>query len=235
MRFANVSLALAAAVTVAAIGATRADAACTRLGFSVNDYGKDGPTKDAKELLDKHIAKTMADKGIKSYRTGPKDVKCDLYLNLILFDEHTCKASATVCWDGSPLPKGEVATTDGKPDAATGKSAAEKPAKAVATDKAKADKPAKAAVTDKAATDKPATEKAKADKPATAATEKPKAEKPAEAASDKPVKATTTGSIAKPAEAPAATKAKTEPAAEAAKDAVKDVAKDAATAAKPAQ
>ena len=75
-----------------------AAAECTRLGFSVNDYGKDGPTKDAKELLDKHIAKTMADRGISKYTVGKKDVSCELFLNLILFDEHTCIAQAPVCW-----------------------------------------------------------------------------------------------------------------------------------------
>ena len=77
-------------------------AACTRLGFSVNDYGKDGPTKDAKGLLDKYIAKWAGDHAIAKYRTGTKDVKCELFLNFIVFDEHTCRAEATVCWDGPP-------------------------------------------------------------------------------------------------------------------------------------
>jgi hypothetical protein len=82
---------------------TPAFAKCTRLGFSVNDYGKDGPTKDAKELLDKYVAEWAKSKGITNYRIGKKDVSCELFLNLILFDEHTCKAEAQVCWgDGEP-------------------------------------------------------------------------------------------------------------------------------------
>ncbi len=97
--FASASL---AAVLVAAM-ALPASAACTRLGFSVNDYGKDGPTKDAKALLDKYIAKWATEHNISKYRTGTKDVKCELFLNFIVFDEHTCEASATVCWEGAPV------------------------------------------------------------------------------------------------------------------------------------
>ena len=79
-----------------------AEAKCTRLAFSVNDYGKEGPTKDAKVLLDKYVAQWTAERGIKKYTTGKKDVSCELFLDVILFDEHTCKAAATVCWtDGA--------------------------------------------------------------------------------------------------------------------------------------
>jgi hypothetical protein len=80
-----------------------AEAKCTRLAFSVNDYGKEGPTKDAKELLDKHIAEWAKQQGIAKYTVGKKDVTCELFLDFIVFDEHTCKAEATVCWpDGTP-------------------------------------------------------------------------------------------------------------------------------------
>ena len=41
-----------AAAFIAAVSLP-ATAACKRYGFTVNDYGKDGPTKDAKALLDK--------------------------------------------------------------------------------------------------------------------------------------------------------------------------------------
>ena len=75
---------------------------CTRLGFSVNDYGKEGPTRDAKNLLDGYIAQWTAEQGIKRYRTGKKTVTCELFLDVILFDEWTCKASASVCWNGPP-------------------------------------------------------------------------------------------------------------------------------------
>ena len=69
-----------------------------RLAFSVNDYGKDGPTKDAKQLLDKYVSTWTAERGISNYRTGKKDVKCELFLDFIVFDEYTCRAEASVCW-----------------------------------------------------------------------------------------------------------------------------------------
>jgi hypothetical protein len=99
---------LLTALSAAALGASIAPATakCTKFGFSVNDYGKEGPTRDAKSLLDKYIADWAKAKGIKGYTVGKKDVSCELFLNLILFDEHTCKASALVCWPdgGSSAP-----------------------------------------------------------------------------------------------------------------------------------
>lgn len=104
MRTFATTASLAAMTAAILAGAVQpAYAACTRLAFSVNDYGKDGPTQDAKKLLDTYIAKWAAERGIKAYRTGKKDVSCELFLNLIVFDEHTCKAEATVCWDGPPV------------------------------------------------------------------------------------------------------------------------------------
>ena len=95
-----------AAISVAAAPAA---AKCQRLAYSVNDYGKEGPTNDAKKLLDTYIANWTKEKGIAKYTVGKKDVKCDLFLNFIVFDEHTCQASALVCWGdgpgaGSPAP-----------------------------------------------------------------------------------------------------------------------------------
>src|SRR3990172_9445815 len=89
---------------LAALCAFPAEAGCKRMAFSVNDYGKDGPTKDSQELLDKHIATWAAEQGIEKYTTGKKDVTCELFLNLIVVDEHTCTARATVCWGGDKLP-----------------------------------------------------------------------------------------------------------------------------------
>ncbi len=97
----------AAVLALSFLVTQQASAACTRLAFSVNDYGKDGPTKDAKNLLDKYVAKWTADRNIKGYTMGPKDVTCELFLDFIVFDEYTCKAAATVCWNG-PLPPGHT-------------------------------------------------------------------------------------------------------------------------------
>ena len=98
MRRAGAFTAAALVVAAAAFAAGSAEARCTRLAFSVNDYGKDGPTRDAQALLDKYIADWAKSKGIASYTVGKKDVSCELFLNLIVVDEHTCKASALVCW-----------------------------------------------------------------------------------------------------------------------------------------
>ena len=99
--FSRTACVMLAAVAAASIAATPAMAAC-QLAFSVNDYGKDGPTKDAKDLLDKYIVTWTKEKGIGKYTVGKKDVKCELFLNFIVFDEHTCEASALVCWGGGP-------------------------------------------------------------------------------------------------------------------------------------
>jgi hypothetical protein len=127
-----------AALALAAMAvATTADAKCTRLGFSVNDYGKDGPTKDAKDLLDKYVAKWAADNGVKKYTTGKKDVKCELFLDFVVFDEHTCRAEATVCW-GEGGPASPTSATPGTAPAVQPKPAAKTlPANAPAAPKPK--------------------------------------------------------------------------------------------------
>ncbi len=96
-------LAAAAAAVLLLAQAAPVEAACQRLGFSVNDYGKEGPTRDAKDLLDKHIAQWTAERGIKKYTVSKKTVNCELFLDFVVFDEHTCNAEATVCWSG-PMP-----------------------------------------------------------------------------------------------------------------------------------
>jgi len=99
------------------LGGAPAHAACKRFGFTVNDYGKEGPIRDAKSLLDKHIAEWTAKNGVKDYQTGKKDVSCELFLNFILFDEHTCTASANVCWgeDKAKAVGGEGANAGAPP------------------------------------------------------------------------------------------------------------------------
>jgi hypothetical protein len=100
-----VLLAVGIAALAAAAVATPAAAACKKFAFSVNDFGKDGPTKDAKDLLDKYIAEWTKQRGIAKFTVGKKDVSCELYLNLLVVDEHTCKATATVCWSDDIVPK----------------------------------------------------------------------------------------------------------------------------------
>jgi hypothetical protein len=95
---ASLAFAAAAAVLLSVVAPLPAHAGCKRMAFLVNDYGKDGPTKDAKSLLDKHISEWAAQQGIKDYSVGTKSVSCYQFLNFIVFDEHTCTASANVCW-----------------------------------------------------------------------------------------------------------------------------------------
>ena len=80
----------------------KAPSTCVTLGFEVNDYGKDGPTKDAKSLLDAYVVKWAAANSIEKYKMGEKSVDCELFLDFGVFDEHTCTASADVCWQGEP-------------------------------------------------------------------------------------------------------------------------------------
>lgn len=155
----KLTAAIAAIGTAVVMTVAPAAAKCTRLGFSVNDYGKDGPTKDAKELLDKYIAKWAAERKIAKYTTGKKDVKCDLFLNFIVFDEHTCRAEATVCFDDkqpgivhdaklAPEAPAETATKPKAKDKAAGEtSAAATPVKPAAPAKQAKTIPAKAVET----------------------------------------------------------------------------------------
>lgn len=112
---AKLSLAVAS-VFVSMLAAAPADAACKKFAFLVNDYGKEGPTNDAKKLLDKNIAEWAAQNGITSYQTGKKTVTCELFLDVILFDEHTCTAQANVCWGAGVKPNnnGEQAEVTGE-------------------------------------------------------------------------------------------------------------------------
>lgn len=219
----------AAIAATVLIGVTAPAAAkCTRLGFSVNDYGKDGPIKDAKQLLDQYIAKWAAEHKIAKYTVGKKDVKCDLFLDVIVFDEHTCRAEASVCWTEAPGqipyngPAGGTSAT--KSDAPAGEKKA-KPAGAKAAAKsapaetgaispAAGPSPAKAA-TPKAAT--PADKAAAAADLAAAAAERAAAaaaaaEKAAAAAAAKATAPAPVAPPAPPAAAPAAAPAVVAPA-----------------------
>jgi hypothetical protein len=135
---------MAVMALTAVLWALPASATCTRLAFSVNDYGKDGPTKDAKQLLDKYVAKWAAEHGIKKYVAGKKDVSCELFLNFVLFDEHTCKASASVCWEGPAVP----GMPGAKPETAAVTPAQSKP-KAPVTSTGSIEKPAEKSAAEK--------------------------------------------------------------------------------------
>ena len=190
----------AAAATLAlALGAAGlagdAMATCKKMGFLVNDYGKDGPTKDAMDLLDKHVAKWAADEGVTNYTVGKKDVSCELFLNFIVFDEHTCTASANVCWNEGPASAKDKTAATGAP-AADGKTGA---TSAPTGDSKTAEKKKSAAVSEKAkAAAKPASEDKKADAAEAAATD---AAKNSPAAS--PVETGTVPKIETPEAAPA--------------------------------
>lgn len=80
-----------------ASGPLRASGCKTR-GFTVNDYGKDGPTADAKRLLDEDIATWSKANGLQNVKIGPKKVDCFQFLNFVVFDEWTCTATAQICW-----------------------------------------------------------------------------------------------------------------------------------------
>lgn len=126
------------ALTVAA-GPAFAD--CKTLGFSVNDYGKDGPIRDAKALLDTYIKDWAAQNGVTKYRTGKKDVSCELFLDVGLFDEHTCKATATVCWNKSDKKSGPLKQAGSSTANAKAKSAKTAKSKSATKPKAPAKKP----------------------------------------------------------------------------------------------
>lgn len=134
----KLGIGLLAVGSIVMASAMPALAKCQRMGFLVNDYGKDGPTKDAQDLLDKHIEKWAADNGVEKYTVGKKDVACELYLNLILFDEHTCTATANVCWgEETPAaaPQEAKAKSEEKSVDKTAKSDATKAKPATAADK----------------------------------------------------------------------------------------------------
>jgi hypothetical protein len=111
---------LALSAALAAVSGNPAAAVCKKFAFEVNDYGKDGPTRDAKALLDKHISGWAKEQGIKNYTVGKKDVTCELFLNLLVVDEHTCRAVATVCWEGADPSGVAKPRPAAKPKAATG-------------------------------------------------------------------------------------------------------------------
>ena len=134
------------AAMFATIVAGPALAECKKLGFSVNDYGKDGPTNDAKKLLDGYIVQWARENGVAKYRTGKKDVSCELFIDVGFFDEHTCKATATVCWNKADKQDGPL-KSDGS---STAKSKAKSSSKPKANADAKSKGPAKKATPPKA-------------------------------------------------------------------------------------
>ena len=102
LRFTRAVFLVLIAVSFQLSSTSNANAKCTRLAFSVNDYGKIEPTADAKKLLDGYIVKWTGERGITGYKVGTKSVDCKLFLDFIVFDEYTCRAEASVCWGDTP-------------------------------------------------------------------------------------------------------------------------------------
>lgn len=158
-------------MAMAAGFALPAEAACTRLGFTVNDYGKDGPTRDAKNLLDKHIAKKMAERGVTKYNVGKKDVKCELFLDFVVFDEYTCTAEASVCWDQAAVTEPAAAKAAAKEPAESKKTAKSSESVSPAPEKASEDTAAAPKAEEPAS--QPAAESAAVSKPSESPSESP--------------------------------------------------------------
>ncbi|MDX2263919.1 MAG: hypothetical protein NW215_02975 [Hyphomicrobiales bacterium] len=113
----TIFVALACAAVLSAGGPAEARQ-CKSFGFAVNDYGKEGPTRDALALLDVHIKKQMDERGVKKYTVGKKSVSCKLFLDFIVFDEWTCTAVADACWGLGPV----TTRVDGEPTSGPAKS-----------------------------------------------------------------------------------------------------------------
>lgn len=96
---ARLAAALACAGLATVPTADPAAAACRTLGFSVNDFGKEVPTRDSRSLLQDYVKRWTKEQGIRRYRVGKTTTTCKLYLKLpILGEEYTCKSQARVCW-----------------------------------------------------------------------------------------------------------------------------------------
>ncbi|MGL4398038.1 MAG: hypothetical protein ACRCS9_15995 [Hyphomicrobium sp.] len=161
--FLRTALAAGTVAAMAAMFALPASAACTRLGFSVNDYGKEGPANDAKMLLDKYVAKWAGERGIPKYTTGKKDVTCELFLDFVVFDEYTCRAEATICWDGPAVPGMQEAKAEGSD---TAPASADAPAAKPKANKTAAKPKTDAAPQETGAIERPAPAAKAAEKPA---------------------------------------------------------------------
>ncbi|MGI9385031.1 MAG: hypothetical protein ACR2PO_17910 [Methyloligellaceae bacterium] len=95
----SLKTALALAGLAVVLTAQPAEAACRTLGFSVNDFGKDVPTRDSRSFLQDYIKRWTKEQGIGRYRVGKTTTTCKFYLKLpILGEEYTCKSQARVCW-----------------------------------------------------------------------------------------------------------------------------------------
>ena len=106
MRYRIASAVLCGTLALSLMGlASPAYAICKKLGFTVNHYGKEGPTRDAKRLLDGYLESWTAERGIKKYRRkGEKTVSCYKFLDCGFFDEWTCKSVQEICFRGNKIP-----------------------------------------------------------------------------------------------------------------------------------
>lgn len=77
---------------------------CATLGFTVNDFGKDEPARQATVFLGRLIAETMDKHYIKGWVAGTPKITCTFFTKFMGFDEYTCKAESEVCWPGTRDP-----------------------------------------------------------------------------------------------------------------------------------
>ena len=99
MRVYRVILSFAIIFTTIMVMESRfANAKCERHAFEVNDYGKEGPIRMARENLYKFVEKLKKEKGLKKVRVKESEPKCRLFLDFIVFDEHTCRIEANICY-----------------------------------------------------------------------------------------------------------------------------------------
>ncbi len=71
---------------------------CEWHAFEVNDYGKEGPIRMARENLYKWVDNLKKEKRIKNVSVSERKPKCRLFLDFGIFDEHTCRIEAKICW-----------------------------------------------------------------------------------------------------------------------------------------
>ena len=66
--------------------------------FEVNDYGKVGPIKFARENLQKYVDQVKKQRNLRQVKVVEGEPKCWKFLDFGFFDEWTCSVKAAICW-----------------------------------------------------------------------------------------------------------------------------------------